>query len=232
MQRAGQGPEGHLLAEHGAPAAGVRQRANQDVGRLAPGRVGQLEPVPLDLLPGRVIDLCRRRPAATLLADQAHRPQLQTPQLPDQRRIGPVEPGRGELVKQRHRRQVRIVDEPRLDVAAKRLHATRRPLAPHPGRTGEVLRDRLAVTARVPADRRHRPAARLQCVDLHVVLLCEHPPRDLLLDIDGLEHRRPWRGSQTDRARARESTPARRYAASPASTPARASTRSRPGEFL
>jgi hypothetical protein len=40
-----------------------------------------------------MLELDRRRPAAALLADQADRPQLQPPQLADQRRIGALEPG-------------------------------------------------------------------------------------------------------------------------------------------
>ena len=65
----GQMPEGHLLAEHAPETARVRQRADQHERRLAPRGVMQLEPVPLDLLPGRVLDLHRRCPPGSLLAD-------------------------------------------------------------------------------------------------------------------------------------------------------------------
>ena len=61
VHRLGQMAEGHLLAEHGPEAAGVRQRADQHERRLAPRGDRQLQPVPLDLLAGRVIDLDRRR---------------------------------------------------------------------------------------------------------------------------------------------------------------------------
>jgi len=94
VHRFGQVPEGHLLAEHRPEAARVRQRANQHERRLAPRDVlrSELEPVPLDLLARRVVDLDRHGAAATMLADQTDRPQLQAPQLAHQRRIGPIEP--------------------------------------------------------------------------------------------------------------------------------------------
>jgi hypothetical protein len=64
-------------------------------------------------------------------------------------------------------------------------------------------------------------------VDLHVVLLCEHPLGALFLVIDGVKNHRHWRGAPTDHARARGSTrlvptelassiPARAYRALPA----------------
>jgi hypothetical protein len=56
----------HRLAQHPTPATGVREGADEQVRGLAPppvlGRVGQLDPVPLGLLPGRVLDH-RHRPA-------------------------------------------------------------------------------------------------------------------------------------------------------------------------
>ena len=94
-------------------------------------------------------------------------------------------------------------------------------------RSSFTRRDRLAVPPGVTSDRGLVPAARGQCVDLHVILLCEHPPRDLLLDIDGLDTADPGGGPrQTARAAGIDS-------GSPPSTPAaRSSTRYRPGEFL
>src|SRR5450432_1207862 len=43
-------------------------------------------------------------------------------------------------------------------------------------------------------------------MDLHVVLLCEHPLGALFLVIDGVKNHRDWRGAPTYRARARGST--------------------------
>ena len=128
VDRAGEMPEGHLLTEHGAEPARVRQHADEDVSGLLPRRDGQLEPVPLDLLARGVIDLRCRRPAAPLLADQAHRPQPGPPQLPHQRRIRAVEPSRGQLVQERHGREVRVIDEPGGDIRPPRLQAARGPL--------------------------------------------------------------------------------------------------------
>lgn len=190
VHRLGEVPEGHLLAEHAAEAPRVRQRAEQQERRRSPRRVVQLKPVPLDLLAGRVVDLDRHRAAAMVLADQAQRPQLKAPQLPDQRRVAAIEPGLGELAEQHRRVQVRVIDEPRLDIATERFQAARRRPAVLPDALAlHVLRDRLAVAAGMPADRGHGPAARLQRVYLHVVLLCEHPPRVLLVRC-GFENRR------------------------------------------
>src|SRR5512143_746039 len=69
VQRAGEVPERHLLAEHRAEAARVRQRADQGISRLAPRSALKLKPVPLNLLTRRMVDLGRRRAAAALLAD-------------------------------------------------------------------------------------------------------------------------------------------------------------------
>jgi hypothetical protein len=165
VHRFGEMPEGHLLAEDAPEAPGVRQRAKQHEHRLTPRGVVQLKPIPLDLLAGRVVDLDRHRVAAVVLADQADRPQLQPAQLTDQRRVGPVEPGPW-LAVQHGRVEVRIIDEPRLDVAAKRLQATRRrrPMLASALAALQVLAHRLRVAAGVPGDLRHLPAARLQRV--------------------------------------------------------------------
>ena len=181
MRRAGQVPEGHLLAEHRPEPAGMRQRADEHVRRLPPRRVRQLEPVPLDLLTRRMVDLRRRRPPAPLLTDQTHRPQPGPSQLTDQRRIRAIEPSLGQLVEQRHGREVRVIDEPGGDIRPPRLKTARRPLPRRHRAGGQILADRLAVPARVPADRRLIPAARGQGMYLHVVLLCEHPHRSLSL---------------------------------------------------
>jgi hypothetical protein len=102
------------------------------------------------------------------------------------------------------RGRLRMWFEPRGDIRPKRLKAARR------RRTArnlalDVLRDGLAVAAGMTADRRQRPPPRMQCVDLHVVLLCEHPRGGPFL-IDGVKHHRPWRGSPTERARVRRRT--------------------------
>lgn len=67
-------------------------------------------------------------------------------------------------------------------------------------RAGQVATHGLAVSAGVPRDRRHRPASPRQGVDLHIVLLSQHPP-GASIQIAGVENQRPWRGPPTDRAR-------------------------------
>ena len=47
----------HLLREHATDSSRVRQRPQQHVGGPAPGGVPPFEPVPLDLLTSRVVDL-------------------------------------------------------------------------------------------------------------------------------------------------------------------------------
>jgi hypothetical protein len=152
--------------------------------RLAPRDIlgRELEPVPLDLLAGRVVDLDRHLVAAAVLADQTDRPQLQAPQLADQRRVGPIEPRLDELAMKHGRLQVWVLDKPRRDVVAERLQAARRRPALLPGAVaGQVLADRLRIAAGVTADRSDRPPARLERVKLHVVLLWSIPSGASLL---------------------------------------------------
>ena len=192
VRGAGEMPEGHLLAQRAAEASRVRQRPDQREARLAPGHVlgRELQPVPLDLLARRVLDLDRHPIAAALPADLTWRPQLKPPQLAHQRRIGAIETGVDELTKQHRRLQVLVVREARLDVGAERLQAARRrrPADQRTARRGKVLAHRLAVTAGMAADRRHRPATRSKRVNLHVILLCEHPPGALQTRVAGIKH--------------------------------------------
>ena len=47
----------HPLGEVGAELARVREHSHQYVDLLPPGGVGEFQPIPLALLPGRVLDL-------------------------------------------------------------------------------------------------------------------------------------------------------------------------------
>ncbi len=182
-------PKGHLLAEHAAEPAGVRQRADQHEPRLAPRRDRQLQPVPLNLLARRVVDLDRRRLPGPVLTGHADRPELQPPDLADQGRIGPIEPGVDQLAEQHGRLDVRVLDEPGLQIGAERFKAARRRRPVLTGAiAGEVLPDGLAVPAGMPGDRRRIPATLRERVYLHVVLLCEHPLRVLLASSNGLKN--------------------------------------------
>jgi len=165
--------ERHPVSEHAADPAGVRQRADQHVGLLAPRRLRQLEPVKLQLLTRLMIepdgDL-----DATGLAAIADRSHAELADLADQRRVGAIEPERDELAEQHAGAHVRVIDEPRLEVGAVGLQAARLRL-PGGSVAGQVLRDRLAVPAGVPGDRGLRPTSARERVYLHVVLLGQHP---------------------------------------------------------
>src|SRR5690606_16551392 len=117
------------------------------------------------------------------------------------------------------------------DEAAERIKTARRRPTLLPGAlASQVLTDRLGVAAGVAADRSDRPTPRLQGVDLHVVLLCEHPPRVLLRSM--ASEPPTVRGTpDRTRAHAREATTARPYGPSPPSLPARRSTPYRGREF-
>lgn len=67
----------------------------------------------------------------------------------------------------------------------------------------QIPPDGLVIAAGMPGDRRHRPAPRLQRVNLHVVLLCEHPPRGLLAAVMDLDSPDGAGGPRQNRARAR-----------------------------
>jgi hypothetical protein len=139
----------------------------------------------LDLLAGRVLDLDRHRPAAAVvLADQAHGSQLLPAQLADQRRVGALEPGVDELAVQHGGVEVRVIAKARRDVRAKRLQAARRRPAVLAGAlAAQVPADRLGITSGVAADGSNRPAPRPERVDLHVILLSEHPRWALLQSV-------------------------------------------------
>jgi hypothetical protein len=125
--------------------------------------------------------------------------QLEQPQLAHERHVGAIEPELEHLAVEHRPVDMRVIDEPRGQVLAERLKAARRRL-PRRRRPGQIAPHGLAVTARVPRDRRHRPAPPRQGVDLHIVLLSQHPLRGPHPD-RRRENQRPSRGPPTDRAR-------------------------------
>jgi hypothetical protein len=155
MDRGGEVPDRRLLAEDGAKAPRVRQRADQDVCLLAPWSLLQLQPVPLDLLAGRVVDLHRRRLVAAVLAGGADRTKIKAADLLDQRGVAALEALRGQLAVQHAQQQVGIVFEAGSDVGAEGIEATD-PLLLLLGAaiSGEVAPDRLPVAACVAGDGR------------------------------------------------------------------------------
>ena len=155
----------HAPAEHPAPSAGVRQRADQQecpasvaCGGPGGGRVGQLDPVELGLFPGRVVDH-RGRTSLRRGARFTRRAQAPGPQLAGERGVRPVVTEVDDLVEQGHRPQVRVLGQPGPAVVAERgelIWAGRRA---DPGLAAvQVGADGLAVATQVPSDRRDRPA--------------------------------------------------------------------------
>ena len=111
------------------------------------------------------------------LAAVAHRAQPELADLPDQRRVGAIKPERHELLEQHARTHVRVITEPCLANSRDRAQRSS-PAAPWSGLFPAryfaiVLRSR--PVCRAIAD--IRPAPLRQRVNLHVVLLSQHPHR-------------------------------------------------------
>jgi len=172
----------------------VRQRADEHVRLLAPRRVADLQPVELQLLAREVLQPDRDLHAAGTAAP-TRRTQRQTADLANQRRIRTVEPETDQLLEQHAAEHVRVVLEPGLQIRAERLQATRLPL---PRRTSsrQIPSDRLAIPAGVARDRRLRPTPARQSVNLHIVLLGQHPHGSLRLA--AFEQPQSWREPPTE----------------------------------
>jgi len=155
------------------PLARERERADEHIRGLAPGSLVQLEPVPLDLLARLVRDHGGETMCAGA-ASLAARPQRQEAQLAHEGHIGAVKPQLDELSEQHAAVDVHVLGEARRQVLRIRLEAAwRRALG---GLLAlQVLEHGLAVAAGVSCDRRDRPAAARERMDLHIVLLSQHP---------------------------------------------------------
>src|SRR5450756_1943281 len=105
-------------------AARIRQGAEEDVRGAAPGRPAALEPVPLDLVARRVLDL-DRGPAADTGATLAVRPEAVLADAPGERRIAAGIAERHDLVEERRQPEVRVVGEARREVRDERVRAGR-----------------------------------------------------------------------------------------------------------
>ncbi len=191
-QRAGDPVQGvdqvrliHRRTQPAAPPARVRQRPHQQVGASAPppvrGRVGQIDPVPLGLLTGRVLDH-RDRPPRRRSARLTRRAQATDAQLAGQRRIREPVAQLEQLVVERGGPQVRVLGQPRRAVDRERLERIRRRAGTKPGLTVavEIGADGLTVPAQVAGDRGDRPAPGGQGVRVDVFLPCEHGDVGLL----------------------------------------------------
>jgi hypothetical protein len=115
------------LAEHAPAAPRMRQHTNEHERRRAPRHLAQLQPVELQLLPRRMIDLDRDI-NTTALAALTQQTQPKRSQLPRERLIGPIEPELPQLAEQHGTQHVRVITEPRLQIRPVGLEHTRRPL--------------------------------------------------------------------------------------------------------
>lgn len=172
VDRLDQVGEGHALADHRTAHPREGQSANEHIGRLTPRRLAQLKPIPLDLLPRLVDEVDRDAVAAG--AARSHRGR--SPSSRSSRtnvtydRSTPSTSRKSTVHRRAHRRQT---------APPSKRETAPGSSAPVPAKAcppRQILADRLAVAARVPGDRRHRPTARSQRVNLHVVLLSQHPP--------------------------------------------------------
>ena len=126
----------HLLGQHAADLARVRQRAQQHVGRRSPRSVAALEPVPLDLLARRMVDLdgvAALDPGAGL----AVRPEPGQAHLAGEGGVAQRIAEPPDLVIEGRGPDVRIVDEPRRQVLGERLERVGR--RSWPGRREPVV---------------------------------------------------------------------------------------------
>src|SRR5205823_3955631 len=128
-----------VAGEHPADAAGVRERAEQYVGHPAPRRPA-MEPVPLGLVAGRVLDL-DRLPAAHSRAGLAVGPQPGETNLPGEAHVRALVAEDRDLVEQGGGPDVGVVSEAGDEVGLERLQRIRLRRSPDTGlpRAVEVL---------------------------------------------------------------------------------------------
>jgi hypothetical protein len=141
-------------SQHAPGAARVGKGAQQDVGGAAPGRRAPLEPVPLDLLAGGMIDVygVATSHAGTGLAVRA---ELRHAHLADEGGVAEGVAERDHLVEQRRGPHVGVVGEPGPQVGHEPLERIGR-RAPAHARGALALQvgtDRLAVPSQVAGDR-------------------------------------------------------------------------------
>lgn len=167
----------HRRGDRRPPHPGVREGPDQHEcllrGEPPPrGRVGQLDPVELGLLPRWMLD-DRVRPLRDMRARDARRPQPAITDLPSQRLIRPRIAERDQLVPKRDRPQMRVLDQSGGHVADERGERVRTRACSHPRGAfpGQVRPDRLTVMAGAAGDLTDRHPLPFERVDIHVVLL-------------------------------------------------------------
>jgi hypothetical protein len=182
----------HGLLDHAAHPARMGQRAEQDERGATPGCPPPLEPVPLELGARGVGDL-DGVPAPDPGAGLAAGTQPMAPDAPGERLVSRVPAERHQLVVERRDPQVRVVGEAGADVPDERFERVGDRAVADPGCpvTPQIRAHRPAVASDVPGDGRDRPSPGGECVDLHVVSLCEHGAGLLLLWLRHHQHRGP-----------------------------------------
>jgi len=106
----------------------------------------------------------------------AVRTQRPDPQAASETRIGAAIAERDDLVEQRGRPQMWVVDQPDLGVLGELLERVGGRTGPdaRDSRAVQIVPDGLAVTFQMAGDRTDRPTLVTKCCCLHVVLPCEH----------------------------------------------------------
>src|SRR5262249_9956810 len=142
------------LGEDRAHLARMRERPHQQVRFPAPGRLLELEPVPLDLLARRVLDL-DRGPPLDPGAGLAARPEAAPADLADEGDVAARVAQRCDLVVERRAPQVRVLDQPLAHVRleAGEVNGDRAAAHPRYPLPAQVGADRLPVTPEVTGDR-------------------------------------------------------------------------------
>jgi hypothetical protein len=171
------------LGQHPTHPGRVRQRTQQHIRGATPRGLATLEPIPLHLLPARMIDLDRvptRHPRTGL----AVRTQPSLAQLPGEADVAAGIAQRQHLVEQRRRPQMRIINEPGRQIPDERGQRVRAAAGPPPRHPlpGQVGTNGLRVSAQVTGDRRDRPPPLPQSMYFHVFSLCEHELGAPLID--------------------------------------------------
>ena len=171
-----------VLRQNPTPLARVRHRPDQQMRAALQApvrwRVGQLQPVPLRFLTGRVVD-DRLVPAGRGRTRLAVRPQPVRTQPASEARVAELEAQLDDLVEQRGAPHMRVIDEPLRRVGQERperIRCATGPLASDPV-AGQLGPDGLAVMSQVLGDRRDRPTLSAERMSVHIVLPCEHAVR-------------------------------------------------------
>ena len=102
-------------------------------------------------------------------------------ELPDEARVAERVAEADDLVIERRRPDVRVVDKAGHQVLGEGIERVGSMSGAHSGHplAAEIGPDGLSVPAQVPGDRRNRPASFFQCMCFHVFPMCEHAERVL-----------------------------------------------------